>query len=87
VRRLAESVRKSLRQLATISLGVILTKIVTGLIGVHNQPLVEVAMETTIHFIAHSILHAGETPLSAASLRVAARALLYRALTQAHVAG
>jgi hypothetical protein len=44
VLRLGESVRKSVRQLRTILLGVLLTKIAIGLIGVHNQPLVELAM-------------------------------------------
>jgi hypothetical protein len=77
VRCSAESVRKSLRLFATVSLGVALTTIATYLIGVHNQRLVEVAMETVIHFIAHAILGVAATPLSAASPRVAARASLH----------
>jgi hypothetical protein len=76
VRRLGESVRTSLRQLGTIFIGVTVSKIVIGLMDVHNQPLVEVAMETISHLLAHSILHAAITPLSVASLCVAAEALL-----------
>jgi|GEM_PF-6637794 len=71
------SVRRSLRQLKAIFVGVLLTKIVMCLIGVHYQPLVEVPMETVIGFIAHSILQSTETPSPVANLRVAAKVLLH----------
>ena len=76
MRRMGVSVRRSLRQLKTIFVGVLLTKIVMCLIGVHYQPLVEVPMETVIGFIAHSILQSTETPSPVANLRVAAEVLL-----------
>jgi len=47
---------------------------------VHNQPLVEVAVETLVHFMAHSILHGAIPTLSVACLRVAAGACLYQGI-------
>ncbi len=69
------AVRKSLREMSVILMGVIATKIIIHLICANYNLAVEVTMEAFIHYsVAHLLHHVAVTPLSVEDPRLAAGA-------------
>jgi hypothetical protein len=79
---MADAARKSLQELGAIFIGVCITKVVIMLTSAHYNPLVEVSMETAIHFMTLTLLHVATTPSSAERLWLATEVFLRRTSNQ-----